>query len=54
MNIDDSDANQIDADVLARLEDSVERLAEQVAPRGAVVNEAFDLGRLALAGGFSV
>ncbi|RBL85779.1 FMN reductase (NADPH) [Streptomyces cavourensis] len=54
VSIDDAGVSQIDADVLARLEDSVERLAEQVAPRGAVVNEAFDLGRLALAGGFSV
>ncbi|CAB3928552.1 NADPH-dependent FMN reductase [Achromobacter deleyi] len=54
VSIDDAGVSQIDADVLARLEDSVERLAEQVVPRGAVVNEAFDLGRLALAGGFSV
>ena len=54
VRIDDDGASVIDDDVRTRLEDSVERLAEQVRPRGVVVNEAFDLGRLALAGGFSV
>ncbi|AHC44797.1 NADPH-dependent FMN reductase [Achromobacter xylosoxidans] len=54
VRVDDDGASHIDDDVRTRLEDSVERLAEQLRPRGVVVNEAFDLGRLALAGGFSV
>ena len=54
VRIDDDGASVNDDEVRTRLADSVERLAEQVRPRGVVVNEAFDLGRLALAGGFSV
>lgn len=52
--ISEDGASRIDADVLARLQESIERLAEQVAPRGSVAKAAVDLGRLALAGGFSV
>lgn len=54
VRVEDDGHIHIDDDVRARLEDSVDRLAEQVLPRGAVAHEAYDLGRLALAGGFSV
>jgi FMN reductase len=54
VRVDEQGLADIDDDVRLRLEDSVDRLSEQVLPRGAVVNEAYDLGRLALAGGFSV
>ncbi|CUI49225.1 MULTISPECIES: NADPH-dependent FMN reductase [Achromobacter] len=54
VRVDDDGAIHIDDDVRARLDDAVDRLSEQVLPRTIVVNEAYDLGRLALAGGFSV
>ncbi len=54
VRVDEYGVAEIDAEVRRRLEDSVDRLAEQVQPRGAVLNESYDLGRLALAGGFSV
>lgn len=54
VRVDDDGQVHIDDDVRQRLDDSVDRLSDQVLPRGIVVNEAFDLGRLALAGGFSV
>ncbi|MBB1597336.1 NADPH-dependent FMN reductase [Achromobacter sp. UMC46] len=54
VRLDEDGRAHIDDDVRGRLEESVDRLAEQVLPRGAVAHEAYDLGRLALAGGFSV
>ncbi|WP_447917407.1 NADPH-dependent FMN reductase [Achromobacter aegrifaciens] len=54
VRVDESGAGEIDAEVRQRLEDSVERVSEQMLPRGTVPNESYDLGRLALAGGFSV
>ncbi len=54
VRVDEYGAAEIDAEVRGRLEDSVDRLSEQVQPRAAVLNSSYDLGRLALAGGFSV
>ncbi|MBO1015429.1 NADPH-dependent FMN reductase [Achromobacter sp. SD115] len=54
VHVDEFGVGEIDAEARRRLEDSVERLSEQVLPRGAFLNQSYDLGRLALAGGFSV
>jgi len=54
VRVDDDSSVHIDEEVRGRLAESVDRLAEQVLPRGAMAHEAYDLGRLALAGGFSV
>lgn len=54
VRVDDDGAAHIDDDVRLRLDESIDRLADQVLPRSVVVNEAYDLGRLALAGGFSI
>lgn len=54
VRLDESGNADIDDDVRGRLEDSVERLSEHVQPRAGAVHPAYDLGRLALAGGFSV
>lgn len=54
VRVDDDGVTHIDDDVRQRLDESIDRLTDQVLPRNIVVNEAFDLGRLALAGGFSV
>ena len=54
VRVDEFGVGEIDPEVRQRLEDSVDRLSEQVLPRVAVLNESYDLGRLALAGGFSV
>ena len=54
VRVDEAGQPHIDDDVRQRLEDSVDRLSEQLRPHAYVANEAYDLGRLALAGGFSV
>jgi FMN reductase len=54
VRLDEFGAREIDGEVSQRLDDSVERLSELVLPRVAVSSPSYDLGRLALAGAFSV
>ncbi|CUJ66840.1 NADPH-dependent FMN reductase [Achromobacter dolens] len=44
----------IDADVRARLDESIERVAELTEPQPGQIAAAFNLGQLALAGGFGI